>query len=604
MPTWRIKSPFLRKSRIRIEPGFTRSNIVVLPPAKTHHTSEATLAHFNLSKDPFADSYDPDLFFLSNLHQQAVTALIDAVECNRGLSAFIAEPGAGKTTLLYRILECYSTAAYTAFLPNSRGGAGGLKQALLAELQRMLKHGGGTDRRILIVLDEAHSLTSSELEVVGALSSFKSRTSKLLHFMLAGRPALAGSLSQPPLLDLQSRITVVNRDLHLTPAETGRYINRRLKLSGYSGPLLFTREANSVIASVSQGLPGQINAICAKAISRACDLGTKEISPGIIRDVTTHSTGPLLSLPLRQIDPVNLERKTQDGHGQARPVAVAAPASLTRGRPRRIRLPRIVRGSYQEVLVAGIGAVAVAAICFVVLYALTFGLSSHRSAEVALGKQTDQHPEYQAAATTNLGEAGPRTSNSESAVRENLQARSPIRSGDPNQSLKGDSPRTVTTDDHRETLDKLAALPPVDTSADTAVPASEIPPKVPEPATSDLKMPPLNNSGESARIPISAPVAPASALLSTAETTSPQVTRMVRPTYPSKAKKQKIYGEVVVTGIVGTDGKLRMIATSGPAQLEEAAIRAAQEWRYKPPTLNGNPVESTARIVFNFSQPD
>jgi protein TonB len=79
---------------------------------------------------------------------------------------------------------------------------------------------------------------------------------------------------------------------------------------------------------------------------------------------------------------------------------------------------------------------------------------------------------------------------------------------------------------------------------------------------------------------------------------------MVRPNYPSKARKQKIYGEVVITGVVGADGKLRMITTSGQALLEEAAMKAVQEWRYKPPTLNGDPVETTARIVFNFSQPD
>jgi len=182
-----------------------------------------------------------------------------------------------------------------------------------------------------------------------------------------------------------------------------------------------------------------------------------------------------------------------------------------------------------------------------------------------------------------------------------------LKSSDTSRQLEDEqigSPTTMASDDGRATINKLTDLLPVHSSVETADAGSEVPPQLPVPVTSDLQMASLSASAVSARIPISVPAAPTGGLLNPSETTSPQVVKMVRPNYPSKARKQKIYGEVVVTGVVGADGRLKMITTSGPAQLEEAALKAAQEWRYQPPTLNGNPVEATARIVFNFSQPD
>lgn len=304
---------------IRTEASRARSTVITPPSGSERDISERTLIYFGCSKQPFAENHDPDQLFLGSLHQEAIAALIDAVECNSGLSAFIAESGMGKTMLLHCLLECYSTAAHTAFLPRSCGGASGLKQALLQELERLLQRDGGSDRRVLIVLDEAHNLTSSELEVVRALSDVENHTSKLLHFMMAGRPALADMLLQPPLMDLKPRITVVNRDLRLTPGETERYINRRLSLSGYSGPPLFDREVIGEIAALTRGVPRQVNTICTKAMSRACGLEQKEITGSIIRDVT--AVGPsfqVLPLPIKQIDRLDVDPLTHEEQRPAR----------------------------------------------------------------------------------------------------------------------------------------------------------------------------------------------------------------------------------------------------------------------------------------------
>jgi TonB family protein len=484
----------------------------------------------------------------------------------------------------------------------------------------MLKNGGGADRRVLIVLDEAHTLTSSELKVVRMLTSYRSASSKLLHLMLAGRPELSDMLSRPPLLDLRRRITVVSPELHFNVIETERYINHRLKMARQSEPPIFRRDAVSEIVAVSRGIPRQINVICSEAMSKARELDTKQITGSIIREIITDPAFQLLSTPARQVDRPEAEGKNRAEQSRPRPLVVAAvdgPTaqcinSIQSGRntgPSRlpllqqIRLPQIVRGSYQEVLAAGLAAVAVAVISFGVLYALTFGLTAHRTAEVAVTTQiATPQPQHQSVAPLSAAKAGSRVSNSEAERSENLPLRSPFRPNNTNHVLTDEQPGSQTPiASNREgaTIDRLAD-PPVPRSVDTADTGSELPP--PLPTTASLRMPILNASGLNARVPASTPVADGFQNLS--DTTSPEVVKMVRPNYPSKAKKQKIHGEVVVTGVVGADGRLKLISTSGPTLLEEAAVKAAQEWRYKPPTLNGSPVEATARIVFNFSQPD
>jgi len=662
MRTWPIKSRFLRKSQIHKEPVVPKTSVVIVPSAKEWDGSESTLSHFGCSKQPFADTYDPDLFFLSSLHHEAVTALIDAVESNLGLSALIAGPGEGKTTLLYRLLECYSTAAHTAFLPRSCGSASALKHALLEELQRMLENGAGAERRVLIVLDEAHKFTFPELEVVRTLSAFESPTSKLLHFMLAGRAELAAPLSRPPLVDLKHRITVVDRDLHLSPVEAGRYINHRLKMSGYAGPPMFSCEALREIVAVSRGVPRQINGICASAMSRACELDVREITGSIIRDISTDPTFQLPSSPATQVGGASVEGRNQAEARHLRPLVItttrgdtpqfasrtqsgrtstagrsatgsngdvysgpqaevlvvetprSAPtfhASSTQGRKsnrQRIRLPRINPGSYQAGLAAGLAGVAVAVIGFLLLCIWTFGVTSHGPADASVRRESSANAgEHQTVAGLPVANPSSPTSSLKTKMSEGVGVRSPLKSSDTSHQLEDEqigSSTTIAFDDERATLNKPADPRPVHSSVETSDPDSDVPPQLAVLVTSDLQMPSLSAPGVIARIPISVPAAPTGGLLNPSETTSPQVVKMVRPNYPSKARKQKIYGEVVVTGVVGADGKLKMITTSGPAQLEEAALKAAQEWRYQPPTLNGNPVEATARIVFNFSQPD
>jgi TonB family protein len=77
----------------------------------------------------------------------------------------------------------------------------------------------------------------------------------------------------------------------------------------------------------------------------------------------------------------------------------------------------------------------------------------------------------------------------------------------------------------------------------------------------------------------------------------------VAPVYPGIARQMGIAGLVVMNVTIGPDGSVSSVrVTDGAMQLRGAAIDAVRHWRYKPATLNGKPVESSAQVQVNFTR--
>jgi periplasmic protein TonB len=77
----------------------------------------------------------------------------------------------------------------------------------------------------------------------------------------------------------------------------------------------------------------------------------------------------------------------------------------------------------------------------------------------------------------------------------------------------------------------------------------------------------------------------------------------VNPVYPQMAKIARVQGPVVLAAVIGKDGtiqNLHVLSTASPL-LNQAAIDAVKEWRYRPYILNGEPVEVDTQITVNFT---
>jgi len=80
-----------------------------------------------------------------------------------------------------------------------------------------------------------------------------------------------------------------------------------------------------------------------------------------------------------------------------------------------------------------------------------------------------------------------------------------------------------------------------------------------------------------------------------------QLNHRVEPLYPDAARRLGISGKVVMKATItkaGTVGSVRWV--SGNDMFRDTTVAAVKQWRYKPASLNGQPVESDLEIVLQF----
>lgn len=75
------------------------------------------------------------------------------------------------------------------------------------------------------------------------------------------------------------------------------------------------------------------------------------------------------------------------------------------------------------------------------------------------------------------------------------------------------------------------------------------------------------------------------------------------PAYPPIARAAGVEGTVILQAIISRRGTIENLrATSGPALLQQAALDAVRNWRYRPYLLNNDPVEveTTINVIFKL----
>src|SRR2546430_2318067 len=256
---------------------------------------------YGLNEQPFGVTPDPRYIYLGRAHREVLASLFYGLESNRGFLALIARPGMGKTTLLFHLLQKFRTTARTVFVFQTQCTARELMRLMLAELgcdsneqdfvrmheefNRCLIEEARAGRRFIVVIDEAQNLEPAAMETVRLLSDFETPRAKLLQIVLAGQPELADKLASPRLGQLRQRICSINGLQPLTAEETGQLIDYRLRVAGYRGASLFTTQAKSLIADISEGIPRNIINLCFNSLSLAFALRQKSVNADLIREV-------------------------------------------------------------------------------------------------------------------------------------------------------------------------------------------------------------------------------------------------------------------------------------------------------------------------------
>lgn len=73
------------------------------------------------------------------------------------------------------------------------------------------------------------------------------------------------------------------------------------------------------------------------------------------------------------------------------------------------------------------------------------------------------------------------------------------------------------------------------------------------------------------------------------------------PLYPELAKRARVQGDVLLQAVIAVDGSIKELRVqTGHPFLIKAAVDAVSQWRYRPTTLNGDPVEVITQITVTF----
>ena len=81
-----------------------------------------------------------------------------------------------------------------------------------------------------------------------------------------------------------------------------------------------------------------------------------------------------------------------------------------------------------------------------------------------------------------------------------------------------------------------------------------------------------------------------------------QIVTKFPPKYPVDAKKARIQGKVVLSATIDKKGNVTdLTVDSGPEELQNSALDAVRQWKYKPYLLNGRPIEVRTKINITYT---
>jgi general secretion pathway protein A len=247
------------------------------------------LAHFGLSKAPFATTPDPAFAFATREHKQALAKIAYYTEERRGLFLLMGEVGTGKTTISQlsvnrwraepeRFLASHVTdpsprtpAAFLRLvlasfgLPTMRNLLD-LKAALRGFLVEQYKAG----RTVILLIDEAQTIYSANLDTLQAMANEQTQTAKLLQIVLLAQPNFEFKLTQKPAL--RSRIAGGTTLNPLTPEEAFDLLRHRMDVAGGEFDRIFPPAIHKQLYNATGGVPRDLCVLCDAAMLNALAL--------------------------------------------------------------------------------------------------------------------------------------------------------------------------------------------------------------------------------------------------------------------------------------------------------------------------------------------
>jgi len=234
---------------------------------------------------------------------------LQQLQATREVGVVAGEAGTGKSTLLdiflnrvsntrYRVIhipipqarprELYRAIAAALGVNTSWFGADALKVVDLLTYSYL-----ESNRPNLLLIDEAHILTSTCLNELRLLTNATGKNEAVITLVLLGQPSLATTLKLPALVPLAQRIGAWINLGGLNEEETCRYLDWQVQNAG-GAKEIFPLSTQKAIFRRSQGIPRMINRLALECLHQGCIDGAKVITEDLFTYVCKN-LGPHLA---------------------------------------------------------------------------------------------------------------------------------------------------------------------------------------------------------------------------------------------------------------------------------------------------------------------
>ena len=254
------------------------------------------LPYYSLKEKPFQDTANPKYFWLGEEQLEAISILKFGIDNGEGITSLTGGIGVGKTLLVkylagllddkFKIVKINDSDLdcddFLLFLADSFKLPANFddKKSFFRHIDEQYSK---TQKRMLIILDEAHRATKNLINDLNLMAKIKRDNAQLINIVLVG---------QHPLIELVKEITPNGKRqkhsivCHLRPLnknQTHKYIKHRLKIAGTERSL-FSSGAIGKIFQISEGIPRVINTICDHALMIGYSTDLKKIKTSVIKD--------------------------------------------------------------------------------------------------------------------------------------------------------------------------------------------------------------------------------------------------------------------------------------------------------------------------------
>ena len=253
--------------------------------ASNSRNTPTYLAHYDMRRAPFASRIESDMYYSDSTLTQRLDLLLHLTQYGNELLLVTAEDGGGKTSMLHTFIQKAQTNWSVGHITANDSSN---KELFIKQIYRQFKLEGeshsksvGRDedsnknisskkvkhhlttyllsnRRVVLLVDDADKLSNDALELLLDLSSIIHHDKSSLQVILFCHPSIKIQLAAP---ELEQKRFLKQRKIDLpklTKTQTDELIQHRLNNAGMKASKIFTRSTINRIYKTTKGNPDHI----------------------------------------------------------------------------------------------------------------------------------------------------------------------------------------------------------------------------------------------------------------------------------------------------------------------------------------------------------